>query len=60
MEMLDTEIEIGMDTRQASVYSDRISKIYLINDEFSIAEIDHFPAQTFLHFKGKLVCQRLG
>jgi hypothetical protein len=60
MEMLDTEIEIGMDTRQASVYSGRISKIYLINDEFSIAEIDHFPAQAFLHFKGELVCQRLG
>ena len=42
------------------MYSSCISKIYLINDEFSIAEIDHFPAQAFLRCEGKFLCQGIG
>jgi hypothetical protein len=55
--MFNPQIEIGMDTQQARVYSGYIREIHLVYDEFSIAEIDHFPTQALLYFEGKLVGQ---
>jgi hypothetical protein len=43
-EVLKADIKVGMYALQTGTNGCRISKVDLIIDEFSIAEIDHFPA----------------
>ena len=59
-EVVDAEIDVGVNAPQTGLDGRGVGEIDLVNDQFAIAQPDHFPAQAVQRFDGKLPGQGPG